>query len=162
MVLPIKSGKFFLYSLFTIHYSLFFLSENLLAQVRGQVTTQGQPINLINADELEYSESGGVKLRKLTGHVQLQQNDVTMYCDQANQLMDQNIIDAAGNVRIRQSDTINIYGNFLHYDGNTKIANLKGNVKLTDGHAVLTTDQLDYDVNTRVANYVKGGTMVSD
>ncbi|HYV94417.1 MAG TPA: OstA-like protein [Chitinophagales bacterium] len=141
-----------------IHYSPF-----TFAQVKGSFHPEGsQPINLINADELEYSELGGIKLRKLTGNVQLQQNDVTLFCDQANQYLDQNLIDATGNVRIRQSDTINIYGNTLHYDGNSRKANLKGNVKLTDSHVILTTEELDYDLNTRVANYVSGGKMIND
>jgi len=141
--------------LFPALYILFSCNDIIHAQ-------QSQPINLINADELEYSQSGGVKLRKLTGNVQMKQNDVTLFCDQANQFMDQNTIDATGNVHIRQSDTINIYGNTLHYDGNSKIANLKGNVKLTDGHIILTTEQLDYDVNTRIANYLNGGKMIND
>lgn len=141
--------------LFAGLYFLFSCSEIIHAQ-------PGQPINLINADELQYSQSGGVKLRKLTGNVQMQQNDVTLFCDQANQFLDQNTIDAMGNVRIRQSDTINIYGNTLHYDGNSKMANLKGNVKLTDGHIILTTEQLDYDVSTRIANYMNGGKMIND
>lgn len=123
---------------------------------------QNQPINLINAEELEYSEQGGIKLRKLTGNVQLQQNDVTLYCDQANQFIEQNVVDATGNVRIRQSDTINVYGNLLHYDGNTKKANLNGNVRLTDGHVELSTEELDYDVNTRIATYLSGGKMITD
>ncbi len=126
------------------------------------IAQKSQPINLINADELEYSEAGGVKVRKLTGNVQLQQNDVTLFCNQANQLLEQNVVDATGDVRIRQSDTINVYGNTLHYDGNTKLANLKGNVRLTDGHMVLTTEELDYDVNTRIATYLQGGKMVGD
>src|SRR6266446_3774458 len=101
--------------------SIYLLVINLLSSFYSAHAQQGQPINLINADELEYSELGGIKLRKLTGHVQLQQNDVTLFCDQANQYLEQNLIDATGNVRIRQSDTINIYGNSLHYDGNTKL-----------------------------------------
>lgn len=159
---------FLLTSVFYLLTSIFFayaqhdLSNVKVKKASGTAQTQSQPINLINADELEYSQSGGVKQRKLTGNVQMQQNDVTLFCDQANQFMDQNTIDATGNVHIRQSDTINIYGNTLHYDGNSKIANLKGNVKLTDGHIILTTEQLDYDVNTRIANYQNGGKMIND
>ena len=123
---------------------------------------RGEPINIINADELEYSSLGGTRIRKLTGHVQLQQKDATLFCDQANYFLDQNTIDAIGNVRIKQGDTINVYGNSLHYDGNLRKANLTGNVKLTDSHVTLTTDQLDYDLNTRVASYNRNGKVLSD
>src|ERR1043165_1097576 len=153
MIFPEKKTAF-CFSLTSIFY--------LLSSIYFVHAQQSQPINLINADELEYSELGGVKLRKLTGHVQLQQNDVTLFCDRSNQYLEQNLIDATVNVHIRQSDTINIYGNTLHYDGNSRQANLKGNVKLTDSHVVLTTEELDYDLNTRIANYVNGGKMIND
>src|SRR6476646_7220754 len=76
------------------------LSKIKLNKASGTAQTQSQPINLINADELEYSQSGGIKQRKLTGNVQMKQNDVTLFCDQANQFLDQNTIDATGNVHI--------------------------------------------------------------
>lgn len=123
---------------------------------------RGEPINIINADELEYSAIGGTKIRKLTGNVQLQQKDATLFCDQANYFLDQNTIDAIGNVRIRQGDTIHVTGNTLHYDGNLRQANLTGSVRLTDSHILITTEQLDYDLNTRVASYTRGGKMIND
>ncbi len=133
----------------------FFPHQNLFAQ-------QGEPINIINADELEYTELAGTKIRKLTGNVQLRQNDVTLFCNQANYFLDENTVDATGNVRIRQGDSINVYGDFLHYAGNEKKANLKGKVRMTDSHMTLSTDELDYDLNTRIASYTKGGKVVDD
>src|SRR5438477_12620870 len=121
---------------------LLFTFQFLLFTIHSFAQT-GEPINIINADELQYTEEGGVKIRKLTGNVQLKQNDVILFCDQANYFLEQNAVDATGNVHIKQSDTINVYGNFLHYDGNTKKANMKGKVKLTDSHVILTTEELD-------------------
>lgn len=121
-----------------------------------------EPINIINADELQYNEEGNVAVRKLIGNVQLQQRDVTLYCDRADFYFEQNIVDAFGNVHIKQGDTIDIYGQTLHYDGNSKKAKLNDRVKLTDSRMVLTTDELDYDLNTRIGFYLKGGTLVSD
>lgn len=132
------------------------------AETGAGLPGRGELINIINADELEYSSLGGTRIRKLTGHVQLQQKDATLFCDQANYFLDQNTIDAIGHVRIKQGDTINVYGNSLHYDGNLRKANLTGNVKLTDSHVTLTTDQLDYDLNTRVASYNRNGKVLSD
>jgi LPS export ABC transporter protein LptC len=94
--------------------------------------------------------------------VQLQQEDVTLYCDRADFYSQQNNVDAFGNVHIKQGDSINIYGETLHYDGNMKKAKLNNAVKLTDSHMVLTTDEMDYDLNTRIASYLKGGTLVND
>src|SRR5882672_3528552 len=96
------------YSLLTLLIILIYASS-ADAQNKKQIdsTKRGEPINIINADELEYSELGGIRTRKLTGNVQLQQKNVTLYCDRANDLLDSNIIIATGNVRIKQGDTIN-------------------------------------------------------
>lgn len=122
----------------------------------------GEPIEIVNADELQYSEQGGVPVRKLVGNVQLRQKDVTLFCDHADFYFDENRVDAFGNVHIKQGDTINIYGETLHYDGNLKKAKLETKVKLTDAKMVLTTEQLDYDLNSRVGFYLQGGKLVSD
>jgi lipopolysaccharide export system protein LptA len=122
----------------------------------------GEPINIVNADELQYNEEGNVAVRKLVGNVQLQQKDVTLFCDRADFYFQQNIVDAFGNVHIQQGDSINIYSETLHYDGNTKKSELNKNVRLTDSHMELTTDELDYDMNTRIASYLSGGTLVND
>jgi lipopolysaccharide export system protein LptA len=122
----------------------------------------GEPIEIINAEELQYNEEGAAAVRKLIGNVQLQQNDVTLFCDRADFYFDENIVDAFGNVHIKQGDTINIYGETLHYDGTLKKAKLNKNVRLTDARMVLTTDELDYDLNTDIGFYLKGGTLIND
>jgi lipopolysaccharide assembly outer membrane protein LptD (OstA) len=103
-----------------------------------------------------------VPVRKLIGNVQLQQKEVTLYCDRADFYFEQNLVDAFGNVHIKQGDSLNIYSDTLHYDGNGKKAKLNHHVRLTDSRMVLTTDELDYDLNTRIAFYLKGGTLVND
>lgn len=122
----------------------------------------GEPIDIINANELQYNEEGSAAVRKLIGNVQLQQKDVTLFCDRADFYFDENIVDAFGNVHIKHGDTIDIYGETLHYDGNDKKAKLNKNVRLTDSRMVLTTDELDYDLNTGIGLYLKGGTLVND
>ncbi len=126
------------------------------------IAQTGEPIEIINADELQYNEQGGVSVRKLVGNVQLRQKEVTLFCDQADFYFEENRVDAFGSVHIKQGDTINIYGETLHYDGNLKKAKLESKVKLTDAKMVLTTEQLDYDLNTRVGFYLQGGKLVSD
>jgi len=73
----------------------------------------------------------------------------------------QNSVMAFGNVHILISDTLNIYGDSLRYDGNTRIARLLGNAKLVDRQTVLTTDTLVYDRYTRIARYDYWGKIVN-
>jgi lipopolysaccharide export system protein LptA len=42
------------------------------------------------------------------------------------------------------------------------MAHLTGNVRLSDGHATLTTKTLDYDVNSRIGTYREGGRVVNN
>ncbi|MBA3648998.1 MAG: LPS export ABC transporter periplasmic protein LptC [Chitinophagales bacterium] len=123
---------------------------------------QGEPITITNADALTYNEASGSKAKHLVGNVVLQQRDVTLICDNADFDQEKNVVDATGNVHIKQADTINIYGDQLHYDGNSKMAQLTKNVRLTNTHMVLTTEVLNYDLNTRIASYLQQGTIVND
>src|ERR1700694_5910241 len=41
------------------------------------------------------------------------------------------------------------------------MAYLKGHVKLSDGHALLTSTDLEYDVNNKIGTYKNGGRLVN-
>ena len=82
-------------------------------------------------------------------------------CDSAVFYETRNVFEAYNNVHINQNDTINIYSDFLTYDGNTKIAHLTSNVKLVDNKSTLTTDILDYNTGTKIGTYVEGGKIVT-
>jgi lipopolysaccharide export system protein LptA len=90
------------------------------------------------------------------------QDNATLTCDSAYFYLEKNSFEAFGHVHINQSDTINIYSDHLNYDGNSKLAILKGNVKLTDNDAILTTNDFDYDLGTKIGTYYNGGTIVND
>ncbi len=89
------------------------------------------------------------------------QDNATLTCDSAYFYLERNGFEAFGNVHINQADTINIYSDHLNYDGNTKLAILKNNVRLTDREAVLTTNDLDYNLGTKIGRYYNGGKIVN-
>ncbi len=60
-------------------------------------------------------------------------------------------------MKIIDSDTATVTANHLRYLTQRKLAYLDGNVKLTDGHAVLTTPDLEYDMETNIGTYLHGG-----
>ena len=66
------------------------------------------------------------------------------------------ITDAFSNVRIVQGDTLFVYGDFLYYDGNARVAKLRHNVKMVNRKTVLTTDSMNYDRNTNLVYYYTG------
>ena len=68
---------------------------------------------------------------------------------------------ALGNVRINQGDSIYLYGDSLDYDGESKIAIVRGNVRLIKSDLTLSAPSLLYDLNTNIAYYTNGGTVIS-
>jgi lipopolysaccharide export system protein LptA len=89
------------------------------------------------------------------------QNTTTIYCDSAWLFRDKNAIEAFGNVKIVEGDSITITSRHLEYDGNTKKAKLRNNVVFTKlATAKLYTDFLDYDRMINEARYFNGGRLV--
>ncbi|MDD2243937.1 MAG: OstA-like protein [Dysgonamonadaceae bacterium] len=85
-----------------------------------------------------------------------------MYCDSAYLHEKTNSFEAFGNVRMEQGDTIFVYGDYLNYNGNTKFAKLRYNIRLEDKQATLFTDSLDYDRVANLGYYFDGGLLVDE
>lgn len=122
---------------------------------------KGKRIEILNSNSFEYDETSGLKAKKLIGDVRLKHDDALMFCDSAYVYSESNTMDAYGNVKILQGDSLQLYGDSLKYDGNTKKAILRGNIRLVNTDVELTTKYLDYDRVENVAYYYDGGTMVS-
>ena len=120
-------------------------------------------VNLIHSDRLRFKKVDSLtQLQIVAGHVELQQDKTIFYCDSAVINKHLNIMEAFGKIHINDADSIHTYCDYLRYTGGDKKAYLKGNVRLTDGKGTLTTSDLDYDVNTKIGIYTKGGKVVSD
>ncbi|MBB2145666.1 hypothetical protein GM921_09230 [Pedobacter sp. LMG 31464] len=89
------------------------------------------------------------------------QDNATLRSDSAVFYKDRNYFEAFKNVHINQGDTVNIYSDFLNYDGNAKKAHLSSNVKMIDPTSTLTTNILDYNMATRIGEYSTGGKIVN-
>lgn len=102
------------------------------------------------------------QLQILVGNVRLKQGTSLFFCDSCVINNNTNTFEAWGNVHINDSDTTDIYSNHLLYLIKRKLAYLDGNVKLTDGKGVLTTPDLEYDMNTSIGIYKHGGKVVKE
>ena len=85
----------------------------------------------------------------------------TLSSDSAYFYPQDNAFDAFGHVNINQGDTLNIYGDKLNYNGNTKVAIMTDNVRMVDKDATLTTNHLIYNTATRIGTYTDGGKLVN-
>lgn len=98
-------------------------------------------------------------LNRLIGKVELKHKDMLMFCDSLYQYQDSNYVEAFGNVHVIQNDTLNLWGDFLTYNGDTEMTKVRDNVVMKDPQITLTTNFLDYDAAKRIGYYFNGGTI---
>ncbi len=97
---------------------------------------------------------------RLVETVQFEHEGSIMFCDSAVIFRDQNKVEAFSRVHITVNDTVTIRGDHLLYDGNTRLAELRGKVTLVDPKMTLSTSHLIYDLKNNTAKYTTGGRIV--
>ncbi len=117
-------------------------------------------IYLEHTESIDFDEMINPDMQILRGNVRFRHDNALLYCDSAYFYQKANSLDAFSNVRIVQGDTLFVYGDFLFYDGNTRMARLRQNVRMENRKTTLTTDSLNYDRNTDLAYYYTGGKIV--
>ena len=146
----------------------FSLLNNLFAQQPAGPThpfpqDTAKRVDIIHSDRLEYVYIDSLhEFQKLIGHVKLRQGNTKFDADSVTINQRTNIAEAFGNIHINDADSVHTYSQYLKYFGDTKLAQLRKNVKLTDGKGVLTTDSLDYDVSAHIGSFKKGGKVVNE
>ncbi len=154
--------KFFCLFLFSI---LLTGNNDLFAQANTTATREDttKKVHILsNTKTLTFQTiDDSTKLTIVSGDVKLRQGNALLYCDSCVINSRTNVLEAWGKVHIIDSDTAHITSNHLRYMGNSKLAYLDGNVKLTDGKATLTTPDLEYDMETNIGTYKNGGKVVN-
>lgn len=117
-------------------------------------------IYMENADLIYFDQIVNPDFQVLRGNVKFRHDDATLSCDSAYFYKKTNSLDAFGNVKIVQGDTLFVYGDLLYYDGNSKLARMRNRVKMINRKTVLTTDSLNYDRTTQLAYFFTGGKVV--
>ena len=125
----------------------------------GVSAQQSKKIKVENANSLEF-DAGVSDAQILRGDVIFSHEGAFLYCDSAYLFENENRLEAFSNVKII-SDTVKITGNKLTYLANDKRAVITGNVQLTDPGTLLTTDEIIFNTETRVAQYLNGGKITS-
>ncbi len=136
---------------------LFCIGFSPIQKIYAQKKINVKHADLMQGDEDKY----GKDVRLLTGHVKFTHDNATMFCDTAFLYQKENRISCYGNIHIIQNDTLHLYGDKLFYDGNTKLAKVRDNIKLIKKDVVLTTNFLDYDRVANQAYYFNNGKIVN-
>ena len=127
-----------------------------------QVTDTIRQVQIINADKMSGKKIDSTnELVTLVGHVILQDNKTLFYADSTVHNKKLNIVEAFGNVRINDNDSIKTNSQYLIYYVDRRQAVLKKKVSMTDGKGVLTTEELFYDTQMKIGTYSNGGKVVN-
>jgi lipopolysaccharide export system protein LptA len=128
-----------------------------ITQAMAQEPTQVEQ----KADYMEFDQDIAGGAYRLIKNVEFKHEGALMYCDSAYFYTQSNSLDAFSRVHINQADTMHLYGQFLHYDGNTRIAQVRRNVKLVGRNTELTTTALDFDLGKNVGYYTNHADIIS-
>lgn len=153
-------SRYYLY-FFLLFLFIIFSICSFAQMVRAPDTAKGKRLEIIEADRYNFQKVEGTgDFVSLVGHVKIKQDRTYFYCDSAVLNQVANTIEAFGNIHINDADSVQTYSQYLKYLGKEKVAYLKNKVKLTDGKAILTTNELEYNTFTRIGTYVKGGKVI--
>ena len=119
-------------------------------------------VDLLHAEEAQADKILLPDVQILIRSVKLRHDSMYMYCDSALIYEKTNSVEAFGNVRMEQGDTLFIYGDYLYYDGMSQLAMLRENVRMINRNTVLTTDSLNYDRLYNLGYYFDGGTLTDE
>ncbi len=117
----------------------------------------------MEADMQYYDENLLPGVDRFIGNVKFTHENTVGYCDSAYSYTAENYMIAFGNpVRIYSNDTIQLFGNKVYYDGETKKSTIVDEVVLTDKNSTLYSDTLIYDNDLAIAYFVEGGRLVNN
>ena len=133
--------------------------------IRPEIPTanrnQQDKVFLEYADELYTDEFLNKGHQVVRGNVKFRKGGMYMYCDSAYFYPETNSIDAFGNVKMEQGDTLFVFSDLLYYNGERQMARLRTNsrrkVRLINREVTLTTDSLNYDMMTELGYFLDGG-----
>ncbi len=131
-------------------------------------TTTTKQINIVygaNFTKDEKNLPGGAIFSKDTRQVQFEHQGADLWCDVAVLYQKENRLEARGNIRLKQGDSITMTSGRMDYNGNKKLAKAFENVVLRSqisesGRTTLRTDTLRFDREKQEAYYQDSGTII--
>ena len=125
----------------------------------------GTKIEIVNTNTLEVNEFYGPDIKILKGDVAFYHDSAYMYCDSALYNNKENYFQAFGRIHIERlmsdNDTVHLWSDSASYNGNSKLATARRNVKMTRDSMIMLTENLDFNMADNVAYYFDGGTTFS-
>lgn len=140
------------------------ISDTIPPSNTSQKQNDKEPLIIVlkHANKLSKSSQRNPDVDVLEDSVVLYHDGAYLFCDSAYFNQKNNTFDAYSNVRMEQGDSIFLYGDYMHYNGNSSIVEVRNNVRLENESVTLFTDSLNYDRNNNIGYYFNGGMLVDD
>jgi len=155
LLFSLKAPAYQLKTILTFLLSLFILA------LANQVAFSQKKVRLVQAEQLQGGRKDNISYDSFVGNVIFEHKGTNIYCDSAVFYKKINNLEAFGNVKIDDGDSVTVTSKKLVYDGNKQLAMMRENVVFSKkGQMTLYTDYLDYDRNKELASYFNGGRLV--
>lgn len=153
--------------IFFLSVTLLLLANmNVIAQIPIQFKSADsdtmRTVYIWHSDKLREDTKDSVKMQSLVGNVKMQEDKTFFYCDSVVMNHKENIIEAFGHVHINDSDTTNIFSDYMRYLVDKRYVIFQKNVKMTDGNGTLYTDDMQYDMKQKIGTYQNGGKVINE
>ncbi len=126
----------------------------------AQTNSKTKVIEVLNADNITYDK----KLKdaqRLIGNVAFKHEGVFMYCDSALLFSKESRFQAYGHIHVKQGDSLNMFGDSLHYRAKEKHCKIWGNIRMIEKDMQLVTDSIQFNVKENKAWYNGGAVITS-
>src|SRR5688572_25657164 len=131
------------------HWLIIFLLAEIVCVAQTAKKSGAKTIRIVYADSWSFDREK-TNAQVLRGNVQCEHEGTLLHCDTALIYEAENTMVASGHILITKGDSIRITGEKLDYDGKTRVATLRNNVRCVENDMVLTTDILTFDMKHSV------------
>ena len=129
----------------------FFAFLCFVQQAAAQAVQDPQDrVYVVHADLFRFERFDNKEFQYLSQNVIVKHKKVFLLCDSA--VIEGKKVRSIGHVRIVESDSLQIFGDTLHYDGELQTADFIGDVILKHKEKTLFTKKLNYDLKNRIAS----------
>ena len=162
IIIVIFVTNFWNLKIHSIYFTLLICLLSLVTiQAQEKKKIQIEYAGRLNVDEVNYP-GAKVLTRDESQQVHITQGSINMWSDKAIYYSGENFIEAYGNVKLIQGDTIHMTSKYIEYSGITQLAFASGNVVLKDPNSTISSDTLYFDRVKQQAFYKNGGNVVKD
>ncbi len=141
-----------------VKFSLVLITLSFQAQDREQIKIEYAPFMSFE----ESKPDATILTRNNSKQVHIKHKGIEMWCNEAIYYAKEDFIEAYGDVRLIQGDTLNMKSKYIEYSGKTQLAYASGKVVLIDNNSELYTDILFFDRIKQEAYYNQKGKVIRD